>query len=62
MNTRSLELALVATTLCNVACGGSDADTAGDDPGTPGTNGANTGISCAESDLIAQCPRAAART
>lgn len=56
MNTRWLELALVATTPCNAAFGGSDADTAGDDPGTPGTNGANTGISCAESDLIAQCP------
>ena len=56
MNTRWLDLALVATTLGTFACGGSDADTAGDDPGTPGTNGANTGISCAESDLIAQCP------
>ena len=36
-------------------CGGADGSD-GSDATAPGTSGANTGISCAESDLIAQCP------
>jgi hypothetical protein len=38
-----------------VGCGGADGSD-GSDATAPGTSGVNTGISCAESDLIAQCP------
>lgn len=47
---------LLCSALGLAGCGGGGEAGDGSDATAPGTSGANTGISCAESDLIAQCP------